>query len=121
MSSPDGLPGRRRGLTSFIGPAQIETLSQGRPGYCAPVLDGLGYDDSEPPSIGLVPPGTSWDEVYDHIKISHNFLLVETEPDGEYAGAYWTGREMIVLDDLGPDQDEALDDFREQLRQRGEL
>lgn len=85
------------------------------------MLDGLGYDDSEPPSIGLVPPGTPWQEVYDHIKISHNFLLVETEPDGEYAGAYWTGTEMIVLDDLGPDQDEALDDFRDQLRQRGEL
>ncbi len=85
------------------------------------MLDGLGYDDSEPPSIGLVSPGTSWQEVYDHIKISHNFLLVETEPDGEYAGAYWTGTEMIVLDDLGPDQDEALDDFRDQLRQRGEL
>lgn len=85
------------------------------------MLDGLSYDDSEPPSVGLVPPGTSWDEVLDHIKISHNFLLVETEPDGEYAGAYWTGTEMVVLDDLGPDQDEALDDFREQLRQRGEL
>ena len=85
------------------------------------MLDGLSYDDSEPPSVGLVPAGTPWDEVYDHIKIAHNFLLVETEPDGEYAGAYWTGSEMIVLDDLGPDQDEALDEFRELLRQRGEL
>jgi hypothetical protein len=102
-------------------PSKIETRQSRERGYVPLVLDGLGYDDSEPPSIGLVPPGTSWDEVYDHIKISHNFLLVETEPDGEYAGAYWTGREMIVLDDLGPDQDEALDDFRDQLRQRGEL
>ena len=100
---------------------QIETREPGGAGYGAPVLDGLSYDDSEPPSVGLVPPGTSWGEVLDHIKISHNFLLVETEPDGEYAGAYWTGTEMVVLDDLGPDQDEALDDFREQLRQRGEL
>ena len=85
------------------------------------MLDGLSYDDSEPPSIGLVPRGTSWDEVHDHIKIAHSFLLVETEPDGEYAGAYWTGTEMVVLDDLGADQDEAVDEFRELLRQRGEL
>jgi len=28
---------------------------------------------------------------------------------------------MVVLDDLGADQDEALDEFREQLSQRGEL
>ena len=85
------------------------------------MLDGLSYDDSEPPSIALVPPGTSWDDVQDHIKIAHGFLLVQPEPDGEYAGAYWTGTEMVVLDDLGPDQDEALDEFRELLRQRGEL
>jgi hypothetical protein len=102
-------------------PDQIETRPPGRPGYRGRVLDGLGYDDSEPPSIGLVPPGTSWDEVHDHIKIAHNFLLVQPEPDGEYAGAYWTGSEMIVLDDLGADQDEALDEFRDELRQRGEL
>jgi hypothetical protein len=83
------------------------------------VLDGLTHDDSAPPSIGIVPAGTTWTEVHDHIKISHDFLLVEA--DGDYAGAYWTGTEMIVLSDLGPDQDDALDDFREQLRQRGEL
>jgi hypothetical protein len=84
------------------------------------VLDGLGIDDSEAPAIGLVPPGTPWDEVYDHIKIAHDYLLVQPEADGDYHGAYWTGTEMIVLDDLGTDTDEALDDFREQLRQRGE-
>jgi hypothetical protein len=84
------------------------------------MLDGLTYDDSEPPSIALVPPGTSWEEVREHIKIAHDFLLVLTESGG-YAGAYWTGTEMVMLDDLGTDQDEALDDFREQLSQRGEL
>jgi len=83
------------------------------------VLDGLTHDDSAPPSIGIVPAGTTWAEVHDHIKISHDFLLVEA--GGEYHGAYWTGTEMIVLGDLGPDQDDALDDFRDQLRQRGEL
>jgi hypothetical protein len=84
------------------------------------MLDSLSYDDSEPPSIALVPPGTSWDEVRDHIKIAHDFLLVRPESGG-YAGAYWTGTAMVVLDDLGADQDEALDEFREQLSQRGEL
>ena len=71
--------------------------------------------------MGLVPPGTSWEDVHDHIKIAHNFLLVLPEDDGEYAGAYWTGTEMIVLDELGTDLDEALDEFRDLLRQRGEL
>ena len=89
------------------------------------MLDGLSYDDSEPPSVGLVPPGTSWEEVNDHIKIAHNFLLVAPEDGGagagEYAGAYWTGTEMIVLAELGTDLDEALDEFRDLLRQRGEL
>jgi hypothetical protein len=85
------------------------------------MLDSLSYDDQEPPSIGLVPPGTSWDEVHDHIKIAHDFLVVTSGDGGEYSGAYWTGTEMVVLDDLGADLDEALDEFREQLRQRGEL
>ena len=83
------------------------------------MLDGLTYDDSEPPSVALVPPGTSWEQVRDHIKIAHDFLLVLAA--GGYAGAYWTGTQMVVLDDLGTDQDEALDEFREQLGQRGEL
>jgi hypothetical protein len=84
------------------------------------VLDGLSYDDSEPPSIGLVPPGTSWEDVRDHIKIAHNFLLV-LQADGEYAGAYWTGTDMVVLDELGTELDDALAEFREERRQRGEL
>ena len=83
------------------------------------MLDGLTYDDSEAPAIALVPPGTSWDAVHDHIKIAHDFLLVGVA-DG-FAGAYWTGTEMVVLDGLGTDQDDALDEFREQLGQRGEL
>jgi hypothetical protein len=85
------------------------------------MLDGLSYDDSEPPPIGLVPAGTSWADVHDHIKIAHNFLLVQPADGGEYAGAYWTGTDMVVLGELGPDLDEALDEFRELLRQRGEL
>jgi hypothetical protein len=83
------------------------------------VLEDLSYDDSEPPSVGIVTPGTTWAQVHDHIKIAHDFLLVRS--DGEWAGAYWTGTEMVVLSGLGTDSDEAVDEFREQLRQRGEL
>ena len=83
------------------------------------MLDDLTYDDSEPPSVGLVPPGATWAQVHDHIKIAHDYLLVDS--DGEYAGAFWTGTEMVVLSGLGADPDEALGEFREQLRQRGEL
>jgi hypothetical protein len=54
------------------------------------------------------------------MKIAHDFLLVEPA-SGEYAGAYWTGTDMVVLDELGTDLDEALDEFRDLLRQRGEL
>src|ERR1700756_1469788 len=77
------------------------------------MLDGLTYDDSEPPSIALVPPGTSWEQVHDHIKIAHDFLRARAA--GGFAGAYWTGTRRVVVDDLGTDQDEALDEFREQL------
>lgn len=85
------------------------------------MLDDLEFDDSDSPAIGLVAPGISWDEVRDHIKIAHHSLLVPPPPDGgQYAGAYWTGTDMVVIGDLGPDQDQALDDFRLLLQERGE-
>jgi hypothetical protein len=95
-----------------------------RDGYTAttgrrPVLHDLTYDDSEGPAIGLVPAGVSWAEVEDHIKIAHHPLLVLDE-GGEYAGAYWAGTKLIVAEDLGADQDEAVGAFRELLRERGE-
>jgi hypothetical protein len=67
----------------------------------------------------MVPEGVTWDEVRDHIKIAHDFMLVPGA-DG-YAGAYWTGTAMVVLEGLGADHDEALAEFRDQLGQRGEL
>ena len=85
------------------------------------MLDGLGYDDSEPPSIGLVPPGTSWQEVYDHIKISHSPLLMLAEDTGEYVGVYWSSSRPNLAEDLGPDQDEAVEEFREFLRDHGQV
>ena len=89
------------------------------------MLYDLEFDDSDAPAIGLVPPGVSWGEVRDHIKIAHHPLLVPPPPgagngQGQYAGAYWTGTDMVVIDDLGPDQDQALDDFRLLLQERGE-
>ena len=85
------------------------------------MLDDLDVDDSEPPAIGLVPAGVSWDEVADHIKIAHHPVLVGPDDDGQYAGAYWTGAQMETATDLGDDQDNALREFRDILRERGDL
>jgi len=84
------------------------------------VLDDLEYDDSESPAIGLVPAGVSWEEVHDHIKIAHHPLLVAQADGDQYAGAYWAGTKMVVAEDLGSDQDQAVEEFRELLRERGE-
>ena len=84
------------------------------------VLHELDYDDSDAPAIGLVPPGVTWDDVYDHIKIAHHPLLVALDDGADHAGAYWDGTKMIVAEDLGPDQDEAVAEFRDLLRERGE-
>jgi hypothetical protein len=84
------------------------------------VLHELDYDDSDAPSIGLVPPGVTWEDVYDHIKIAHHPLLVTLDDGADHAGAYWDGTKMVVAEDLGPDQDEAVTEFRELLRERGE-
>jgi hypothetical protein len=84
------------------------------------VLDDLGCDDSDSPAIGLVPAGISWDEVQDHLKIAHSPLLVDPGDGGEYAGAYWADARMVVVQELGTDQDEAIEEFRQVLRDRGQ-
>ena len=84
------------------------------------MLDDLEYDDSEPPAIGLVRAGVPWDDVRDHIKIAHDPLLVLPEGSAQYAGAYWTGTKMAVTGDLGSDHEQAIGEFREFLRERGE-
>ena len=85
------------------------------------MLDDLELDDSDSPAIGLVRRGVSWDEVRDHIKIAHHSLLVPPAAGGgQFAGAYWTGTELVVINDLGPDQDQAVDEFRAILHERGE-
>ena len=84
------------------------------------MLDDLEYDDSEPPAIALVPAGVPWEDIQDHIKIVHHPLVVLPAGGTEYAGAYWTGTAMAVIEDLGPDQDQAIGEFRQLLRERGE-
>jgi hypothetical protein len=69
------------------------------------VLDDVEYEDSEPPAIGLVRAAVPWDDVRDHIKIAHHPILVLPEGSSQYAGAYWTGTQMAVTDDLGSDQE----------------
>lgn len=84
------------------------------------MLDDLEYEDSESPAIGLVRAEVAWEDVQDHIKIAHHPLLVLPEGSTQYAGAYWTGIQMVVTDDLGSDQEQAICEFREFLRERGE-
>ncbi len=85
------------------------------------MLEDLDFDDSDSAAIGLVPRGVSWDEVRDHIKIAHHCLLVSpADGGGEYAGAYWTGTDMVVIRDLGTDQDQAVEEFRVFLQEHDE-
>ena len=84
------------------------------------MLEDLEFDDSDSPVIGLVPSGASWEQVRDHIKIAHHSLLVRPVGGDQYAGAYWTGTDMVVLGDLGSDQDQAIDEFRAFLQGKGE-
>ena len=84
------------------------------------MLQDLEFDDSDSPAIGLVPSGVSWDEVRDHIKIAHHSLLVPSADGAEYAGAYWTGTDMVVVPDLGTDQDQAVEEFRAFLQEHDE-
>ena len=84
------------------------------------MLDGLSVDDTESPAIGLVEPGVSWQEVQDHLTIARSPLLMTQEADGQYRGGYWTEAAPVFVDDLGTDQDEAVAEFREVLRERGQ-
>jgi hypothetical protein len=84
------------------------------------MLEDLEFDDAGSPAIGLVPPGVSWQEVHDHIKIAHHYLLIPPADRGSYTGAYWTGTTMALVEDLGPGEDEAIDDFRAFLAEHDE-
>jgi hypothetical protein len=84
------------------------------------VIEVLEYDDSESPAIGVLAPGVAWDDVLDHIKIQHQPLLLIPDGSDEYTGVYWSNAAMVKVEDLGSDTDEAIGEFREFLRQRGE-
>ena len=84
------------------------------------MLDDLEYDDSESPAIGLVPAGTGWEDIEGHVKIAHHPLVALPQGSTQYAGVYWTGTAMAVIEDLGSDHDQAISEFRELLRDRGE-
>ena len=84
------------------------------------MLEDLEFDDADSPAIGLVPPGVSWQQVRDHIKIAHHHLLVSSAEGDDYSGAYWTGTDMAVVADLGPDQEEAIEEFRAYLQEHDE-
>ncbi len=85
------------------------------------MLNDLEYDDLESPAIGLVPGVAAWTDVQDHIKIAHSPLLVLLAEGAEYTGVYWTGTEAVQVRELGPDLEEAIDEFRAVLNERGEV
>ena len=85
------------------------------------MLEDLEIDDSGSPAIGLVPPGVSWEQVRDHIKIAHHRLLIPPAGGGDYTGAYWTGTDMALVSDLGSDQEEAIGEFRAYLQEHDEV
>jgi hypothetical protein len=63
----------------------------------------------------MLPPSSLFPGQTSRARRTHRATQIETRPPG---AAGYRGR---VLDGLSADQDEALDDFREQLRQHGEL
>lgn len=85
------------------------------------MLDDLEHDDGDSPAIGLVPAGVSWEDVLDHIKIGHSPLIVLLAEGAQYTGVYWTGTEAVQVPELGSDLDEAVDEFRAFLNERGEV
>ena len=105
-----------------LGQPKLVTVGwgEGRRSRGGAVLDGLEYDDSESPAIGVVPAGVQWADIQDHIKIAHHPLLVLPGGGAQYVGVYWTGTTAAVVGDLGSDHDQAIGDFRELLRERGE-
>ncbi len=50
----------------------------------------------------------------------HAPLLVRPDDTGGYVGAYWDGTKLVVAGDLGSDQEQAIQEFREFLREHGE-
>ena len=84
------------------------------------MLEDLEFDDADSPAIGLVPPGISWEQVRDHIKIAHHHLLVPSADGDDYSGVYWTGTDMAVVEDLGPGSEQDIDEFRAFLQEHDE-
>lgn len=99
------------------------------------MFENMDTDDSDSPAIGLIPSGATWQEVRDHMKIAHHAVLMPpsasahetsaSETSGDdvrtgYTGAYWSGTDMILIPDLGPDQEEAIDEFRTFLQEHDE-
>ena len=85
------------------------------------MLEDLEFDDAGRYQTDRGRAGVSWQQVRDHIKIAHHHLLIPPADGGDYTGAYWTGTKMALVEDLGPDQDDALDEFRAFLAEHDEI
>jgi hypothetical protein len=54
------------------------------------------------------------------MKIAHHCVLMPPADGAEYVGAYWSGTDMILVPDLGSDQEEAIEEFRAFLQEHDE-
>ena len=84
------------------------------------MLEDLEFDDATRPRSAWCRRASRGTQVRDHIKIAHHHLLVPSADGDDYAGAYWTGTTMAVVEDLGPDQEQAIDEFRVYLQEHDE-
>lgn len=83
------------------------------PGY-------LEFDDGESPEIGPVPAGVPWEQAQNHIKIAHDPLLVPPGGSAQYLGANWAGTKLVVPRISDQNLEQAIREFGEFLRERGE-
>ena len=83
------------------------------------MLEDLEFDDAGSPAIGLVPPGVSWQQVHDHIKIAHHHLLSPRPTTGTTPAPTGPARDGPGQD-LGSDQEEAIEEFRAYLQEHDE-
>ena len=84
------------------------------------MLEDLEFDDAGSPAIGLVPPGVTWQQVHDHIKIAHHHLLIPRPTAGTTPASTGPAPRWPWSSDLGPTQEEAIEEFRAFLQEHDE-
>jgi hypothetical protein len=78
------------------------------------MADKITFDSSEPPTIGIAQPGTTWQEVDDYVRVAHNPVLAVPPREDQYRGVYWDPATATVgtTGDLAKELNDALRQFR---------